>query len=250
MSKPLRVLVLEDSALDAEVGIRELRRAGFAPEWKRVETKAAFLAELDTLPDLILSDYSLPRYDGFRAVQLLRERGLDIPFILISGTLGEDAAVEAMKLGATDYLLKDRIARLGSAVERALEEKRLRDERRQAEEEKLLSEAVKTQATILNALPAHLALLDAQGVIVAVNEAWRQFATANVLQGPAFTIGQNYLEVCERSSGDCSEEAQTVVSGLRRILRGESTEFVLEYPCHSPEEKRWFRLMASPLNGG
>ena len=77
----------------------------------------------------------MPQFDGLAAAKLLRERGLNIPFILISGTVGEDVAVEAMKHGANDYLLKDRIARLGAAVEQALEQKRLRDERKRAEEE-------------------------------------------------------------------------------------------------------------------
>ena len=134
MNKSIRVLVLEDRALDAEMNIRELRRAGFDPQWKRVETEADFLAGLATLPDLVLADYALPHFDGLRAVKLLRERGLDIPFILISGTIGEEAAAEAIRLGATDFMLKDRLARLGSAVERALAEKRLRTERKQAEE--------------------------------------------------------------------------------------------------------------------
>lgn len=134
MSKPIRVLVLEDSATDAEINIRELRRAGFDPKWKRVETEADFLAELDTSPDLILSDYSLPHFDGLRAAKLLCERGQDIPFILISGTVGEDVAVAAMKYGAVDYMLKDRIVRLGPAVEHALAGKKLRAERKQADE--------------------------------------------------------------------------------------------------------------------
>ena len=138
--KPLRVLVLEDNAMDAEMVIHALCRAGFDPEWKRVETEADFLAALDTSPELILSDYALPQFDGLRAAILLREHGLDIPFILISGTIGEDAAVEAMRHGAADYLLKDRITRLGPAVERALEAKRLRGEQRQAEKEKQKSD--------------------------------------------------------------------------------------------------------------
>ena len=134
MSKPLRILILEDSAADAEMNLRELRRAGFDPQWKRVETEADFLAALDTAPELILADYSLPKFDGLSALKLLRERGRDIPFILVSGQLGEETAVEAMKQGATDYLLKDRLARLGTAVERALEEKRLRAEKQEADE--------------------------------------------------------------------------------------------------------------------
>ena len=151
MSKPIRVLVVEDSVTDAEINIRELQRAGFDPQWKRVETEADFLAEIDTSPDLILSDYSLPNFDGLRAVKLLHERGLDIPFILISGTIGEDVAVSVMKYGAVDYLLKDRIVRLGPAVEHALAGKHLRAERKQAEESmRLQSEELRVQnATLL-----------------------------------------------------------------------------------------------------
>jgi len=135
MSKPIRVLFLEDRATDAEMLIRELRRAGFDPQWKRVETEPDFLAEIKNSPDIILSDYSMPQFNGLEAARLLRESGLNIPFILISGTVGEDVAVEAMKHGANDYLLKDRIARLGAAVEQALEQKRLRDEHKRADEE-------------------------------------------------------------------------------------------------------------------
>ncbi|HWD93195.1 MAG TPA: response regulator [Verrucomicrobiae bacterium] len=135
MSKPLQILFVEDSHDDMDLVLDELKHAGFLPQWKRVETEADFLAEIKTLPDIILSDYSMPRFSGIKAAELLRGSGLGIPFILISGTVGEDIAVEAMKHGATDYLLKDRIVRLGAAVEQALEQKRLRDERKRAEEE-------------------------------------------------------------------------------------------------------------------
>ena len=134
MATPMNILIVEDSPDDADLLVAELRRAGFDPKWKRVETEPDFLAELERKPDLILSDYSLPQFNGLLAAELVKASGLDIPFILISGTVGEDTAVEAMKRGATDYLLKDRIARLGPAVERALEQKRLRRQRRQAEE--------------------------------------------------------------------------------------------------------------------
>lgn len=131
--KPLRILLLEDSAADAELIVLELCGAGFVPQWQRVETEAEYLAALDTAPDLILADFSLPLFDGLRALSLLRERHLDIPFILVSGMLGEETAVEAMKQGATDYLLKDRIARLGVAVQHALEEKHVRADKLRAE---------------------------------------------------------------------------------------------------------------------
>lgn len=134
MTRPLNLLIVEDSPDDAALLVAELRRAGFEPKWKRVETETDFLAELHKLPDLILCDYSLPQFSGLRAAKLAQESGLAIPFILISGTVGEDVAVEAMKRGATDYLLKDRIARLGSAIERALEQKHLQAERRRTEQ--------------------------------------------------------------------------------------------------------------------
>lgn len=101
---------------------------------------------------------------------------------------------------------------------------------------------------LLNAIPAHVALLDSDGVIVAVNEAWRRFATANVLQSSNFCVGQNYLSVCEAAYGQCAEEAQEVATGIRKVLSGELREFGLEYPCHSPDEQRWFRLMVTPLS--
>jgi DNA-binding NtrC family response regulator len=152
MNKPIRILILEDKVTDAELLIREVKRAGYTPEWRRVETEEAFLAELRNPTDMILSDYSLPHYDGLRAVISLRERGLDIPFILVSGTLGEEAAVEAMKLGADDYLLKDRIARLGPSMERALEDKRLREERKESEKKirAQLDELIRWQNVMLS----------------------------------------------------------------------------------------------------
>lgn len=103
------------------------------------------------------------------------------------------------------------------------------------------------QMAILNALTAHIALVDAEGVIVSVNAAWRRFATANVLQGPDFCVGQNYLTVCEQATGGCSAEAKLAAAGIRGVLAGEAKEFSIEYPCHSPTEPRWFRMMATPL---
>jgi PAS domain S-box-containing protein len=135
MTSPLNILIVEDSLNDADLMVAQLRQAGFDPRWRRVETEPDFLVELKQQPDIVLADYSMPQFSGLRAAQLLRESGLDIPFILVSGTVGEEAAVEAMKHGATDYLLKDRIARLGNAVERAMEQKRLRAERQQTVEE-------------------------------------------------------------------------------------------------------------------
>ena len=133
MPQSLKVLIVEDNLDDAKMVLRELKRDGFEPISQRVDTETAFLDGLQSDLDFILSDYSMPEFSGLRALELLKKSGLEIPFILISGTIGEDIAVEAMKLGATDYLLKDRLARLGPAVRRALQEVEERNQRRQIE---------------------------------------------------------------------------------------------------------------------
>jgi PAS domain S-box-containing protein len=112
--------------------VYELRRAGFEPDWHRVDTEEDYLAHLDPGLDLILTDHSMPGFDSPRALSLLQERKLDIPLIVVTGSIGEEKAVELIKRGAADYLLKDRLARLGEAARRVLEEKRLRLEREQA----------------------------------------------------------------------------------------------------------------------
>src|SRR5258707_15570997 len=126
----LHVLVLEDRQSDADLVIDALTEAGFEPHWQRVDTEEDYLAHLDTTLDVILADFTMPQFSATRALQLLNERGLDVPFIVVSGSIGEDIAVAAMKMGATDYLLKDRLARLGEAVKQALRQRKLRDEKR------------------------------------------------------------------------------------------------------------------------
>jgi two-component system, cell cycle sensor histidine kinase and response regulator CckA len=169
MATPLNILIVEDSPDDADLMLHELRREGFDPKWKRVETECDFLAGIKTLPDIVLSDYSMPQFTGLRAAELLQQSGLNIPFILISGTVGEDVAVEAMKHGATDYLLKDRIARLGPAVKRALEEKQLREEREGTA--KALEQMHRRNELILNSVADGIHGIDLQGNITFENHA-------------------------------------------------------------------------------
>jgi PAS domain S-box-containing protein len=104
------------------------------------------------------------------------------------------------------------------------------------------------QKAVIDALPAHVALIDSMGIIISVNEAWRRFARENALSGSNDAIGQNYLEICEKAQGDCAEEGPASAAGIRRVLSGELKEFALEYPCHSPTEQRWFREIITPLN--
>lgn len=123
MSKTLRILFLEDIPHDAEMAIATLVEGGYHCEWERVDTRDAFLNRLETAEyDLVLADYALPSFNGMSAVKLFRERHLDIPFILVSGTLGEEAAVEVLRAGASDFVLKNRLFRLPDVVDRALSE--------------------------------------------------------------------------------------------------------------------------------
>lgn len=135
MSQPIKILIVEDNPNDAELVVRELYRSGFDPHWLRVETEEDYLINLKPDLDLILSDYTMPQFSGLRALELLKERGLEIPFIIMSGTVGEEIAVKTMQLGAEDYLLKDRIARLGPAVARAIKSVEERIGRKQLEQQ-------------------------------------------------------------------------------------------------------------------
>jgi two-component sensor histidine kinase len=135
MTFPLRVLIVEDRPADAELILYELRRAGFAPDWHRVDNVTDYLARLEPPPDIILADYTLPEFDALSALQRLQESGLDVPLIVVTGSISEEVAVECMKQGAADYLLKDRLTRLGPAVMQALERQRFRVEKRRADEQ-------------------------------------------------------------------------------------------------------------------
>jgi len=116
--------------------------------------------------------------------------------------------------------------------------------------EEALSDSIAIQSSILNALPAQVALIDNEGVIVSVNEAWRRFAVANELKDAKFGVGQSYLDVCEHAIGIWSENAQAVAVGIHRVLHGETENFTMEYPCHSPTVQRWFLLRVVPLCEG
>lgn len=102
---------------------------------------------------------------------------------------------------------------------------------------------------ILDALSAHIAILDKNGVILKTNQAWRKFATANRLKLPADTSPINYLSVCDLAKGESSEEAKVVAEGIRSVIDGEINEFLLDYPCHSPTEKRWFYMRVTHIPG-
>ncbi len=132
---PLRALIVEDSEDDTLLLVRELRHAGYSVDHRRVQTRETMIDGLQHQGwDIVFADFTMPNFSAFEALQVLHESGHDLPFIIVSGTIGEDRAVTAMKAGAHDYILKGNLKRLVPAVQRELREARIREERRQAEE--------------------------------------------------------------------------------------------------------------------
>jgi signal transduction histidine kinase/PAS domain-containing protein len=123
----------------------------------------------------------------------------------------------------------------------------LRAQGRLRDSENVQRDVAARQSAILNALPAHIALLDSHGVIISVNRAWERFASVNSLQQPSFGIGQNYVDICENAFGSDPNDAQRVADGIRAVLNGAKEEFALDYPCHSETQNQWFRLVVSPF---
>lgn len=154
---PLHLLILEDRPDDTELAVRELEREGFILKWSRVETEKAFREALEKKTDLILADYTLPSFDGMTALKIKQEITPTIPLIILSGTINEEMAVGCMKAGAADYILKDRLFRLGPVVKRVFEEAETYRARKQAEEE--LHQSFERLQKILDGIIQAMALI-------------------------------------------------------------------------------------------
>jgi PAS domain S-box-containing protein len=169
--RQLRVLLVEDSENDAALLQIALQRAGFNFEWERVDAADTLQGALDRQDwDVVIADYVMPGFDGLSALALVKQRGLDIPFIVVSGHITDDTAVAAMKAGAHDYVMKDNLARLGPAVERELREAEVRNARRQAE--KKLWEEHSFRQAIENSVPSGISVVNLEGRQSYVNPAF------------------------------------------------------------------------------
>jgi PAS domain S-box-containing protein/putative nucleotidyltransferase with HDIG domain len=205
MGKPLHILFVEDSENDAELLLRHLRQIGYAVEFERVETDGAMRAMLSEHDwDLILSDYTLPKFSAPQALETLKASGLDIPFIIISGTIGEETAVAALKAGANDFIVKGKFARLGPAIERELREAKSRQDRKRAEEQ------VNYHARLLRHINDAVIATDDQFRITAWNRAAERI------------YGWTAAEVIDRSAD------QILTAGLGEEQRTETQELLKE----------------------
>jgi signal transduction histidine kinase len=195
---PLRALVLEDSEDDLLILEQHLKRGGYALDFQRVETRDEFEQALDReVWDVIFADHVLPGYSGLSALKAVQKRDLDVPFIIVSGKIGEDTAVEAMKAGAHDYVMKLNSARLAPAVDRELREFRQRQERRRAQEQ-LAERTVELERS---------------------NRELEEFAyiASHDLSAPLRMIG-GYLELFLRRHGDAVDADATAL--LENVVRG------------------------------
>jgi PAS domain S-box-containing protein len=188
MGVPLRVLLVEDYEDDALLLVRELRRGGYDPVYERVDTAEAMEAALDERGwDLVVADHSMPAFSSQAALELLRGKGYsDLPFIIVSGQIGEQVAVEAMKAGAQDYLMKGNLARLNTAIERELREAESRRERRRAEEELKVSET--RFRLMIEQSPLSIQIFSPDGRTLRVNRAWERLWGVTLDQIPDYNV--------------------------------------------------------------
>jgi PAS domain S-box-containing protein/putative nucleotidyltransferase with HDIG domain len=213
MSKHLDVLIIEDSEYDTELLLRELKRNGYELEYERVETAEAMISALYGKKwDVILSDYSMPKFNGSAALKILDESGADIPFIFVSGTMGEDAAVGAMVEGASDYVVKSNLNRLMPAIERELREAKVRRAHRIIE---------KQYEVILQMARDGFWIIDVDGHFLEVNDAFCQM------------IGYSrdeLLTMCVRDI-EALESAAEAKSHIKRIIKKGSDRFETSHRC-------------------
>ncbi len=235
--KPIRLLIVEDAPADAELMVHALRRHGYAPEWRYVDNQEDYLAALDSSLDLILADYNLPSFNGLRALELLKDADLDIPFVIVSGSIGEDAAVKAMRAGAADYLLKDRLARIGPAVERALIDKKLRSENRRVMQE--LRESEERYRTLVEAAEDAIFIVGADLRFKLINRAGAE----GLGRDQASIIGKHLDEVFAPPTLARVIESNQRVLQTAAIIRLEEE---LDLPGHG---LRWSHTVLAPITG-
>uniref|UniRef100_UPI0037513C3C response regulator n=1 Tax=Polaromonas sp. TaxID=1869339 RepID=UPI0037513C3C len=259
------ILIIDDEGKN-----RKLLEALLQPEGYVTLSAASGDEGLESIakhaPDLILLDVMMPGMDGYAVASALKASPdtANIPIIMVTARSERSARLAGLTAGAEEFLTKpvDRVE-LSLRVRNLLRLKAIADlqnHSRLLEQEVLarttelrrstelqLVEAAK-QMAILDALPAHIALLDGDGLITAVNEAWRQFSRGNALDLPGDGVGVSYLGTCINSREKDCTGAGRATDGVRSVLNGDADQFSLEYPCHSPMTERWFLMTVTPLS--
>jgi len=211
MKNKIRVLIIEDNTDDSILEIDEIKRGGFDIVYEQIETRAAMREALRNKSwDFIISDYSLPQFSGLDALNELKESGLDIPFVLISGTIGEDTAVAAMKAGAHDYIMKNNLSRLVPAFDRELKEADLRHQKRQADE------ALKSSMHSLKIQIAEYRILNSQ--YLKLNKELKESLEQIQIMNTELFISKNKAEESDKLKSaflaNMSHEIRTPLNGI------------------------------------
>jgi PAS domain S-box-containing protein len=218
MNSPLRVLHLEDDIRDTELVRATLESEGLPTDLTRVEAEQEFVSALKGRSfDLILADYTLPAFDGLSALKLAQEHAPDMPFLFVSGTLGEDVAIEALKRGATDYVLKTRLARLGPSVTRALREAQEKAERKRAEQ--ALRDSEEQWKAAFESNPVMYFMVDRTGTTLSVNA----FGADQLGYEPGELVGQSLLNVFyEADREQVQKDVENCFQNLGRTFKWEA----------------------------
>ncbi|MCC6698639.1 MAG: response regulator [Candidatus Hydrogenedentes bacterium] len=248
MNEPLHIVLLEDIDTDAELLVRALKKDGLSVDVRHVKNREGFedLLRKGGM-DVILSDYSLPDISGMEAFHMAAKLCPRVPFIFVTASLDEATAVQCMKAGASDYVLKDHLVRLGPAVRGALELQGKENARLQSEE--ALRDRDALLQGILHSLPHQIAVLDNNGTIVLVNEAWSRYVNEHTLMDVQnASIGRNLLALWDEAAAAGSLPARHVRSGVREVLAGDRDSLVIEHHCRMDNgETHWFSMVVSPL---
>jgi len=228
MAVDLNILIVEDSEDDCELLIRELRRGGYNPIYLRVDSKTAMVQALQNRRwDLILSDFALPGFTGAGALAVWKELDLDIPFIVISGAIGEETAVTMMKAGASDYLMKQNLARLNAAIDRELRETQVRRQQKQAE--KSLRDSELRFSLLMNFYPGLVFIQSMDGEILYVNQRFKDTFPSQKWIG-------------EKARDFLSHEwAELLTMGDHEALQGETVRVVMELP--GIDGGKWYEMV-------
>jgi PAS domain S-box-containing protein len=237
MNRPIRVLMIEDSATDAKLIIHALRSPGSSLELERVEDAAALRAALEQKSwDVVLSDWSLPTFSALAALEIVKSSGIDLPFIIVSGTIGEESAVQAMRAGARDYVLKGNLVRLRAAVERELSERADREARREAERTARAQET-RFRALIENSADA-ITLTARDGTLLYLSPAMARMlgtSTEHLLGSP----GAHFIHPDDR---------QHVAGVMRRIREPDAPSVTLQFRAlHRDGSCLWLEAVATNM---
>ena len=225
MPSPLRLLIVEDRPDDAELLLLELKRSGYEPVWTRAETPEEFVAGLNEQPDIVLCDYSLPAMTAPDALRMLQELRLDIPLIVVSGVMDEGTCVNSLRLGAFDYLLKDRLVRLVPSIEQALTKRRMATQARVIEQER--RETAEILRGVVDHAPAAICVRDANGRTLLTNGEFDKLRPTASAARPA-VLDRRKLTSVEQA---CLDGADKVQGEEVWSVDGEDRTFlVVRYP--------------------